>query len=70
MPEVVITEQNRGFVTVLGLDQDLLVPGSSDLPVEPTSMQSFVSYKVEHPFATVFGVLYTNKDIIMDWRQS
>ncbi|KAK1624593.1 hypothetical protein BDP81DRAFT_453349 [Colletotrichum phormii] len=70
MPEVVITEQNRGFVTVLSLDRDLLVPGSSDLPVAPDSMQSFVCYKVEHLFATVFGVLYANKDMVMDWRQA
>ncbi|KAK1449068.1 hypothetical protein CMEL01_08383 [Colletotrichum melonis] len=32
-------------------------------------MPSCVCYRVEHLFTIVFGVLYANKDSIMDWRQ-
>ncbi|KAK1493241.1 hypothetical protein CTAM01_09385 [Colletotrichum tamarilloi] len=32
-------------------------------------MPSCVCYRVEHLFSIVFGVLYANKDSIMDWRQ-
>ncbi|KAK7456805.1 hypothetical protein Landi51_02081 [Colletotrichum acutatum] len=68
-PDVIIVEQNRGFVTVLDLDRDLLFPGPPDLPVELNDMPSCVCYKVEHLFSTVFGVLDVNKDTVMDWRQ-
>ncbi|KXH39613.1 hypothetical protein CSIM01_06668 [Colletotrichum simmondsii] len=69
MPDIIITEQNRGFVAVFGLDRDLLFSGPPDLPIEPTDMPSCVCYKVEHLFSAVFGVLNANKDSAMDWRQ-
>ncbi|KAI3558755.1 hypothetical protein CABS01_13860 [Colletotrichum abscissum] len=48
---------------------DLLFPSPPALRIEPTDMPSCVCYRVEHLFSIVFGVLYANKDTVMDWRQ-
>ncbi|KAF4780820.1 hypothetical protein HER10_EVM0002960 [Colletotrichum scovillei] len=58
LPDVIISNKDRKFVTLLGLKRDLVVPNSPDLPIHPDHMQHSVALKVEEIFCAANGVLY------------
>ncbi|OHE96295.1 hypothetical protein CORC01_08367 [Colletotrichum orchidophilum] len=61
LPKVIITDRTKGFVDILGADQDLPDPESADLPIKADEMPYHVCFKIEQMFAAVIGVLYANK---------
>ncbi|KAJ0296104.1 hypothetical protein COL5a_004643 [Colletotrichum fioriniae] len=57
-PDVIISNEDRKFIGLLGLNRDLVIPNSPDLPIHPDHMQYSVALKVEEIFCAANGVLY------------